>query len=88
MILLVSMACLPKESYPIRKYKNSGKSSCTYAQVTEIINLLTTTDISCNQIHKCYNIDLQTIYMIKNGTAKRYKREGYKYPLRKNNPIK
>lgn len=77
-----------KESYPIRKYKNSGKPNCTYAQVTEIINLLTTTDISCNQIYKCYNIDLQTIYMIKNGTAKRYKREGYKYPLRKNNPIK
>ena len=77
-----------EESYPIRKYKNSGKPNCTYAQVTEIIDLLTTTDMSCNQIHKCYNVDLQTIYMIKNGTAKRYKREGYKYPLRKNNPIK
>lgn len=77
-----------KESYPIRKYKNSGKPNCTYAQVTEIIELITTTDMSCNQIHKCYNVDLQTIYMIKNGTAKRYKREGYKYPLRKNNPIK
>lgn len=77
-----------EESYPIRKYKNSGKPNCTYAQVTEIIDLLTTTDMSCNQIHKCYNVDLQTIYMIKNGTAKRYKREGYKYPLRKNNLIK
>ena len=76
------------EDYPIRKYKNSGIPNCTYAQVTEIINLLTTTKISCNQISKCYNIDLQTIYMIKNGTAKRYKRDGYKYPLRKNNPIK
>ena len=76
------------ESYPIRKYKNSGILNCTYAQVTEIINLLTTTDISCNQISKCYNIDLQTVYLIKNGTAKRYRRTGYIYPLRKNNPIK
>ena len=76
------------ESYPIRKYKNSGKPNCTYAQVTEIIDLLTTTNMSCNQISKCYNVDLQTIYLIKNGTAKRYKRDGYIYPLRKNNPIK
>ena len=76
------------EFYPIRKYKNSGTINCTYAQVTEIIELLTTTDISYNQISKCYNINLQTVYMIKNGTAKRYKRDGYKYPLRKNNPIK
>ena len=76
------------ESYPIRKYKNSGTPNCTYAQVTEIIELLITTNMSCNQISKCYNINLQTIYMIKNGTAKRYRRDGYKYPLRKNNPIK
>lgn len=75
-------------SYPIRKYKNSGSPNCTYAQVTEIIDLLTTTNISYNQISKCYNIDLQTIYLIKNGTAKRYMRDGYSYPLRKNNPIK
>lgn len=52
-------------SYPIRKYKNSGSPNCTYAQVTEIIDLLTTTNISYNQISKCYNIDLQTIYLIK-----------------------
>lgn len=77
-----------KENYPIRKYKNSGVPNCTYAQVTEIIKLLTTTKMSCNQISKCYNVDLQTIYHIKNGTAKRYRREGYQYPLRKNNPIK
>ena len=76
------------ESYPIRKYKNSGKPNCTYAQVTEIIDLLVTTDMSCNQISRCYNIDLQTIYLIKNGNAKRYRRPGYNYPLRKNNPIK
>ncbi len=75
-------------SYPIRKYKNSGSPNCTYAQVTEIIDLLTTTNISYNQISKCYNIDLQTIYLIKNGTAKRYRRDGHSYPLRKNNPIK
>ena len=69
--------------YPIRKYKNSGKPACTYAQVTEITDLLLNTDISCNQIAKCYGIDLQTVYIINNGNAKRYRRSGIPYPLRK-----
>ena len=73
------------ENYPIRKYKNSGKPACTYQQVTEISELLQFTDISCNQIAKCYNIDLQTVYIINNGHAKRYKRPNLKYPLRKHN---
>ena len=71
------------ESYPIRKYKNSGKPSCTYAQVTEIIYLLVNTYIPLNETSKVYNINLQTIYNINSGLAKRYKREGYNYPLRK-----
>lgn len=69
--------------YPIREYKNSGKPACTYAQVSEINDLLMNTDISCNQIAKCYGIDLQTVYIINNGNAKRYRRDGLSYPLRK-----
>lgn len=71
--------------YPIRKYKNSGKPACTYAQVTEITDLLLNTEMSCSQIAKCYGIDLQTVYIINNGKAKRYRRDGYQYPLRKHN---
>lgn len=74
------------EDYPIRKYKNSGRPACTYQQVTEISELLKTTDISCNQLAKCYCVDLQIIYIINNGNAKRYRRPGYTYPIRKHNP--
>lgn len=79
--------CHPLDNiaYPIRRYKNSGKPACTYEQVTEISNLLATTSISCNQIAKCFEVDLQTVYIINNGCAKRYKRSEYKYPLRKHN---
>lgn len=71
--------------YPIRRYKNSGKPACTYAQVTEISDLLMHSKISCNQIAKCYGVDLQTVYIINNGNAKRYRRDGFTYPLRKHN---
>lgn len=71
--------------YPIRRYKNSGKPACTYAQVTEISDLLMHSKMSCNQIAKCYGVDLQTVYIINNGNAKRYRRDGYLYPLRKHN---
>lgn len=71
--------------YPIRKYKNSGKPACTYEQVTEISDLLMNTNISCNQIAKCYDLDLQTVYIINNGNAKRYRRNEFHYPLRKHN---
>lgn len=76
---------LPNVEYPIRKYKNSGKPACTYEQVTEISDLLINTKISCNQIAKCYDIDLQTVYIINNGNAKRYRRDEHTYPLRKHN---
>ncbi len=73
--------------YPVRKYKNSGKPACTYEQVTEISDLLQNTQISCGQIAKCYGIDLQTVYIINNGNAKRYRRDELKYPLRKRNAV-
>lgn len=73
--------------YPIREYKNSGIPACTYEQVTEISELLLKTSISCRQLAKCFGVDLQTIYTINNGNAKRYRREKYRYPLRKHNPI-
>lgn len=69
--------------YPIRKYKNSGAPACTYEQVTEISDLLMNSDISCNQIAKIFNVDLQTVYNINNGNAKRYRRDELNYPLRK-----
>ena len=71
--------------YPIRDYKNSGKPACTYEQVTEILDLLSNTKISCGQIAKCYGVDLQTVYIINNGNAKRYRRDELHYPLRKHN---
>lgn len=76
---------LPGVDYPIRRYKNSGKPSCTYDQVTEIADLLTNSQMSCNQIAKCFGIDLQTVYIINNGHAKRYKRDNLTYPLRRHN---
>lgn len=69
--------------YPIRKYKNSGAPACTYEQVTEIGDLLMNSDISCNQIAKIFNVDLQIVYNINNGNAKRYRRDELNYPLRK-----
>ena len=71
--------------YPIRRYKNSGNPACTYRQVTEISMLLSDTKMSCRQIAKCYDVDLQTVYIINNGSAKRYRRDDLKYPLRKHN---
>lgn len=76
---------LPGVEYPVRHYKNSGKPACTYNQVTEISDLLSNTKMTCGQIAKCYGIDLQTVYSINNGNAKRYRRDGLQYPLRKHN---
>lgn len=73
------------EDYPIRKYKNSGTPAFTYEQVTELTNLLLNTSISCNQLAKMFNVSLNEIYMVNNGNSKRYRREGYRYPLRKHN---
>ena len=69
--------------YPIRRYKNSGTPACTYDQVTDISHLLMETEISCNQLAKIFGVDLQTIYAINNGNAKRYRRDELSYPLRR-----
>lgn len=77
---------IPNENYPIRKYKNSGAPACTYEQVTQISELLLRTSISCRQIAKQFGVDLQTVYIINNGNAKRYRRKEFTYPIRKHNP--
>jgi hypothetical protein len=71
-------------AYPIRSYKNSGKPLFTYEQVTEIINLLQTTNLSLRAIAKQYNVNHNSIMGINNGSAKRYLRDGISYPIRKN----
>lgn len=74
------------EEYPIRNYKNtSAKPRLTYEQVTEIINLLLTTNMSIRKIAKAYNVESNIIIGIKSGHTKMYRRKGLKYPLRSNN---
>jgi len=72
--------------YPIRDgVVSGGKSSLTYDNVTEIINLLKTTQLSLRSIAKLYNCEYKIILGIKNGSIKLYRRNGLTYPLRKNN---
>lgn len=73
-------------SYPIRKYR-ATKNPCklTYHQVTEIINLISTTKISLRQISILYNVAPNIIIGIKNGSTKMYRRDNLNYPLRANN---
>lgn len=70
--------------YPIRTYKNSGQPALTYEQVSEIIELLKTTDTSKRKIAKMYGLKSHTIInAIDNGSALRYRRKNEKYPIRK-----
>lgn len=69
-------------AYPIRKWKSCGTMLFTYEQVTEILDLLQNSDMSMNQIAKRYNVYVQSIMMINNGSSKKYRREGVKYPIR------
>ena len=71
------------EQYPIRKWKSCGKVDFTYEQVTEIIELLKTTDMSFRKIAKMYGGRHPQISQICYGTTKKYVRENEKYPLRK-----
>lgn len=72
--------------YPIRNFKNTSKpASFTYEQVTQIICLIKDTKLSLNKIAKIYNVPVNVIVGIKNGTTKMYRREEYEYPLRKYN---
>ena len=74
------------EEYPIRNYRNtSSRPKLTYDQVTEIIELLLTTNISLRQIARSYNVNSNIIIGIKNGHTKMYRRKGLQYPLRNNN---
>jgi group I intron endonuclease len=73
-------------SYPIRQYratKNAGQ--LTYHQVSEIIELISTTKISLRQIALQYNVTPNIIIGIKNGSTKMYRRDNLIYPLRANN---
>ena len=70
------------ESYPIRKYKNSGTPHLTYEQVTIIMDMLQNTSCSCNKIAKTIGCDINDVYTVNGGKAKRYIRDGYVYPLR------
>ena len=73
-------------SYPIRQYratKNAGQ--LTYHQVSEIIELISTTKISLRQIALQYNVAPNIIIGIKNGSTKMYRRDNLIYPLRANN---
>lgn len=69
--------------YPIRNWKSCGVALFTYEQVSEIIGLLKDSSISLNRIAKMYNTYVQSIQMINNGSAKKYRREGIEYPIRR-----
>lgn len=72
--------------YPIRKGSmNANEDSLTYDNVTEIIKLLKTTNLSLRSIARLYNCEYKVILGIKNGSIKLYRRSGLTYPLRKNN---
>lgn len=72
--------------YPIRKGSvSASESSLTYDNVTEIIKLLKTTNLSLRNIARLYNCEYKVILGIKNGSIKLYRRSGLTYPLRKNN---
>lgn len=69
--------------YPIRKWKSCGTVLFTYEQVTEIIDLLINSTMSLNRIAKRYNVYVQSIQIINNGSSKKYRRDGIQYPIRK-----
>ena len=71
------------EKYPIRKWKSCGKVDFTYEQVTEIIKLLKTTNMSFRKIATKYGVRHSQISQICYGTTKKYIRENEKYPIRK-----
>lgn len=70
------------EVYPIRKWKSCGVILFTYEQVTEIIDLLQNTTMSLNKIAKKYNVNVQPIHEINNGSSKKYRRDEIIYPIR------
>ena len=73
------------EDYPIRKYKNSGKPIFTYEQVTEIIELLKTTNLTYAEIGNKYGVKREAVATIATGLSKRYYRNGEIYPIQRPN---
>lgn len=73
---------LKNEAYPIRKWKSRKVASFTYEQVTEIIELLKNSSLSLNKIAKLYNVNVQAIQGINNGSSKKYRRDEITYPIR------
>ena len=70
--------------YPIRTWKSSGKpSALTYEQVTEVMDLLMTTNESLSSIARKFNVQFDIISKVNRGTSPKYRRKGYTYPLRK-----
>jgi group I intron endonuclease len=70
------------ESYPIRKYKNSGRPSCDYEQLTVLHSLITKTDMSYADISRETGLNDNVVYNVCLGKSKRYRLGGYTYPLR------
>jgi methyl coenzyme M reductase subunit C-like uncharacterized protein (methanogenesis marker protein 7) len=71
--------------YPIRLGQVGVSVKLTYEQVTEIINDLTTTNLSLRKIASMHDCEYKDVLGIKNGTTKLYRRRGLTYPLRPNN---
>lgn len=71
------------EEYPIRDWKSCGeKSPVTYEDVTKIIDLIKTTDLSMSEIARQYGVDKSLVFGISNGSYKKYRRLTEVYPLR------
>lgn len=70
--------------YPIRKFQCSKESPNMIKPeiVDKIIKDLLNTKISLNQLAKKYKVNSNQIASINNGSAERYRREGFVYPLR------
>lgn len=75
-----------QQDYPIRTWKaTSSPLKLTYEEVSEIIFLLVSSDLSLREIAKKFDVEYKDILNIKNGTTKAYRRKGLTYPLRNNN---
>lgn len=74
------------EIYPIREGQIGNiPPKLTYDEVSKIINLLITSQLSLREIARQFNCEYKDILHIKNGTTKIYRRRGLTYPLRPNN---
>ena len=77
-------AIMPDIDRPIRKKPIYKSDVLSDAEITEVIWLLKNTSLSLREIGKKFGVGHRVIINVKNGT-KRYRRNGYDYPLRPNN---